>query len=105
MACMLVGARLGAIAGLRHWSYLLRAIGATQSSQSASPELKTGTPPQERNLLRKTWGASECLAVAVHGVVVSRRPGFGISIKFTEMTEEVRQRLQRIIQSLIVRSE
>ena len=43
--------------------------------------------------------------LAVHGVVVSRRPGFGISIKFTEMTEEVRQQLQRVIESLIVRSQ
>jgi hypothetical protein len=43
--------------------------------------------------------------LTVHGVVVSRRPGFGISIKFTEMTEEVRQQLQRVIQSLIVRSQ
>jgi len=37
--------------------------------------------------------------------MVSRRPGFGISIKFTEMTQEVRQELQRFIQSLVVRGE
>lgn len=37
--------------------------------------------------------------LAIQGVVASRRPGFGISIKFTEMTEEVRQELQRFVQS------
>jgi hypothetical protein len=43
--------------------------------------------------------------LAMQGVMVSRRPGFGISIKFTEMTEEVRRQLHRFIQSLIVRGE
>ena len=42
--------------------------------------------------------------LAMEGVVASRRPGFGISIKFTEMTEEVRQQLQGFIESLVVRS-
>jgi hypothetical protein len=41
----------------------------------------------------------------MQGVMVSRRPGFGISIKFTEMTEEVRRQLHRFIQSLVVRGE
>jgi hypothetical protein len=45
------------------------------------------------------------IKLPIQGVVVSRRPGFGISIKFTEMSEEVRQQLQRFIQSLVVRSE
>lgn len=45
------------------------------------------------------------IKLIIPGVVVSRRPGFGISIKFTEMTEEVRQQLQRFVQSLIVRGE
>ena len=43
--------------------------------------------------------------LAIQGVVASQRPGFGISIKFTEMTEDVRQQLQRFIQSLVVRGE
>ena len=37
--------------------------------------------------------------LAIQGVVASRRPGFGISIKFTEVTDEVRGQLQRYIQS------
>jgi hypothetical protein len=37
--------------------------------------------------------------LAIQGVVAGRRPGFGISIKFTEMTEEARQQLQRFVQS------
>jgi len=45
------------------------------------------------------------IKLAIQGVVVSRRPGFGISIKFTEMTEDVRQQLQCFIQSLVVRGE
>ena len=43
--------------------------------------------------------------LAIQGVVAGRRPGFGISIKFTEMTEDVRQQLQCFIQSLVVRGE
>jgi hypothetical protein len=33
------------------------------------------------------------------GFVVSQRPGFGVSIEFTEMTEDTREQLQRFIQS------
>ena len=39
------------------------------------------------------------IKLAIQGAVVGRSPGFGISIKFTEMTEEVRQQLQRFVQS------
>jgi hypothetical protein len=42
--------------------------------------------------------------LTVHGVVVSRRPGFGVSIKFTEVTEEVQGELQRFIQSQLAAS-
>jgi hypothetical protein len=35
----------------------------------------------------------------VQGIVVSRRPGFGVSIKFTEMTEEVRAQLHHFVQA------
>jgi len=41
--------------------------------------------------------------LAMRGIVTSRRPGFGISIKFTEMTEEVRQQLRFFIQSVMVK--
>jgi hypothetical protein len=44
------------------------------------------------------------IKLVIPGVIASRRPGFGISIKFTETTEEVRQQLQRFIESLVVRS-
>jgi hypothetical protein len=37
--------------------------------------------------------------LSVQGIVVSRRPGFGVSIKFTEMTEEVRAQLQHFVQA------
>ena len=42
-------------------------------------------PPNEGRLKIVVWANDTKLAL--HGVVVSRRPGFGISIKFTEMTE------------------
>jgi hypothetical protein len=42
------------------------------------------------------------IKLAVQGAVVSRSPGFGVSIKFTEITEEVRQHLQRFVQSRLV---
>lgn len=37
--------------------------------------------------------------LAIKGIVVSRRPGFGISIRFTEMTAGVREQLGRFVQS------
>ena len=42
--------------------------------------------------------------LAVQGVVVSRRPGFGVSIRFTEMTEEARGQLQLFLQSQVAAS-
>ena len=60
-------------------------------------------PPDQARLKIIVWAEDNKLAM--QGIVASRRPGFGISIKFTEMTDEVRQQLQRFIQSLVVRSE
>ena len=60
-------------------------------------------PPDQARLKIIVWANDAKLAI--QGVVASRRPGFGISIKFTEMTEEVRQQLQHFIQSLVLRSE
>jgi hypothetical protein len=54
-------------------------------------------PPDKGRLKIVVWINDTKLAI--QGVVASRRPGFGISIKFTEMTEEVRQQLQHFIQS------
>jgi len=39
--------------------------------------------------------------LAVKGIVVKRRPGFGILVKFTEMTEEAQKQLRRFVQSLL----
>ena len=33
--------------------------------------------------------------------MVTRRSGFGISVKFTEMTEEAQKQLRRFVQSLL----
>jgi hypothetical protein len=60
-------------------------------------------PPDKGRLKIVVWANDTKLTM--QGVMVSRRPGFGISIRFTEMTEEVRQQLQRFIQSLVVRGE
>jgi hypothetical protein len=60
-------------------------------------------PPDKARLKIIVWAADNKLAM--EGVVAGRRPGFGITIKFTEMTEEVRQELQRFIQSLVFRSQ
>jgi hypothetical protein len=54
-------------------------------------------PPDKGRLKIVVWINDNKLAM--QGVVASRRPGYGISIKFTEMTEEVRQQLQHFIQS------
>ena len=37
--------------------------------------------------------------LAFKGFVVNQRPGFGISVRFTEMSEDTREQLQRFIQS------
>jgi hypothetical protein len=57
-------------------------------------------PPDQSQLKITIWANNTKLAM--RGAVASRRPGFGISIKFTEMTTEVRQQLHRFIQSLLV---
>ena len=46
---------------------------------------------ERREILR---GRSLNIKVTIEGIVVSRRPGFGISIRFTEMTEAVREQLR-----------
>ena len=75
-----------------------------QSCALSSPADGSGLARETERLCVRIVIWSNDTKLAVRGVVVSRRPGFGISIKFTEMTEEVRQQLQRVIQSLIVRS-
>jgi hypothetical protein len=57
-------------------------------------------PPDKGRLKIVLWVDETKLAI--QGVVASRRPGFGISIKFTEMTEVVREQLAAFIQSHLV---
>ena len=54
-------------------------------------------PPDKAHVKVVVWANENKLTV--QGVVVSRRPGFGVSIKFTEMTEEVGGQLQLFLQS------
>jgi c-di-GMP-binding flagellar brake protein YcgR len=56
------------------------------------------TLTEDKSRLKIIVWANEA-KLAMQGVVASRRPGFGISIKFTEMPEDVRGQLQRFIQS------
>ncbi len=63
-------------------------------------EMRT-LPPDQGQVKIMVWANNTKLAM--RGIVASRRPGFGISIKFTEMTEEVRQQLRFFIQSVMVK--
>jgi hypothetical protein len=58
-------------------------------------------PPDQGQVKIMVWANNTKLAM--RGIVASRRPGFGISIKFTEMTEEVRQQLRFFIESVMVK--
>jgi PilZ domain len=59
------------------------------------------TLPPDKSRLRLVIWANE-VKVTLHGVVAGRRPGFGISVKFTEMAEEVCRQLEQLIQSQLV---
>jgi hypothetical protein len=56
--------------------------------------------PKEKSRLKLIVWVNDS-KLAVKGIVVNRRPGFGTSIKFTEMTEEVHEQLRRFVQSLL----
>lgn len=43
--------------------------------------------PKEKNRLKLIVWVNDS-KLAVKGIVVNRQPGFGISVKFTEMNEE-----------------
>jgi hypothetical protein len=51
------------------------------------------TLPNDQSRLKLMFRANNS-KVTINGIVVSRRPGFGISIRFTEMTEAVREHLR-----------
>ncbi len=59
--------------------------------------VEMSTLPEDKSRLQLIVWVNDS-KLAVKGIVVSRRPGFGISIKFTEMTEEVREQLRRFVQ-------
>jgi len=60
--------------------------------------VEMSTLPEDKSRLKLIVWANDSKLV-VKGIVASRRPGFGISIKFTEMTEDVREQLVRFVQS------
>jgi hypothetical protein len=57
-------------------------------------------PPEDGALKVVVWLNDTKLTL--QGVMVSRRAGFGISIKFTGVTAEVRERLERFIQPALM---
>ena len=97
-----VPCKLGAELYLQGSEALVRVDVRNISEGGCFVEMPT-LPPEKRRLKIVVWANDTKLTM--QGVMVSRRPGFGISIRFTEMTEEVRQQLQRFIQSLVVRSD
>jgi hypothetical protein len=54
-------------------------------------------PPESSGVKIVIW-ANE-VKLALQGVIASRRPGFGISIKFTETTPELKEKLEHLVQS------
>jgi hypothetical protein len=54
--------------------------------------------PKEKNRLKLIVWVNDS-KLAVKGIVVNRQPGFGISVKFTEMNEEAQERLRRFVES------
>jgi PilZ domain-containing protein len=93
-----VQCKLGVELRIQGSEALVRAHTTNISLGGCFVEMST-LPPDKSRLKIIVWVNDTKLAL--QGVVVSRRPGFGISIKFTEMTEEVREQLQRFIQSCL----
>jgi len=56
------------------------------------------TLPLENGGLKMVIWVNET-KLTLQGIVAGRRPGFGISIRFTEMTDETRGHLLRLVQS------
>jgi len=54
--------------------------------------------PKDENRLKLIVWVNDS-KVAVKGIVVNRQPGFGVSVKFKEMTEEVQEQLRRFVDS------
>ena len=56
--------------------------------------------PEDGDLKMVIWANG--VKLTLQGVMAGRRPGFGISIRFTEMTNEAREQLQHFVQSLLM---
>ena len=96
-----VSCKLGAELYMQGSQALMRVDVGNISMGGCFVEMPT-LPPENR--LKIVIRANDT-KLAMQGLVVSRRPGFGISIKFTGMSEDVRLQLQNLIQSLVVRRE
>ncbi|HEX3351874.1 MAG: PilZ domain-containing protein [Terriglobales bacterium] len=94
-----VQCKLGAELRMQGSEALVRAHVTNISLGGCFVEMST-LPPDKSRLKITIWVNENKLAI--QGVVVSRRPGFGISIKFTEMADDVREHLQRYIQPRLV---
>jgi hypothetical protein len=60
--------------------------------------VEMATLPEKKGELTIAIWISET-KIKAKGVISGRRPGFGVGIKFIEMSEETRETLQRFLQS------
>jgi PilZ domain len=94
-----VPCKLGAELYLRGSDALVRVRVTDISIGGCFAEMPT-LPPDNSRLKIVVWVNKTKLVI--QGVVVNRRPGFGISIKFTDITEDVRPQLEGFVQSLLL---
>jgi hypothetical protein len=62
--------------------------------------VEMSTLPTAKSRLKLIVWANEA-KLTFQGLVVSQRPGFGVSIRFTEMAEDAREQLQGFIRSQV----
>jgi len=91
-----VQCRLGAELHIEGAESLARAEVTNISVGGCFVEMSTVLPEKSR-LKLMVWINDGKLTFK--GFVVNQRPGFGISIRFTDLSEDTRQQLQRFIQS------
>jgi hypothetical protein len=91
-----VQCKLGAELHIEGAESLARAEVTNISVGGCFVEMSTVLPEKSR-LKLMVWVNDTKLTFK--GFVVNQRPGFGISIRFTEMSEDTREQLQRFIQS------
>lgn len=84
----------------------LRAAGATSPLRAQTGDIclggcyveMTSTQKIAREVEITIWVGQE--KVQAHGVVVSNHPSFGNGIKFTQVPDDSKERLQQLLQSL-----